>query len=201
MSRANRTRRKRARARKAQIAARANRRRTRGGRWKTPKFWRGASFAWKAVGAVALALGVLSAILSFLPRLSVSPLAAMHEPNPFSTLFAVSNDGPVALNDVECSCKIANLQTTRPDIFIAGNEVADPVVKVLEPNEKTTTRCKPLSVGAPGMFVVPQGADVLIIVSYGPSFVPWRMSKNFRFMSAYDSNGKIQWFPMANDKK
>jgi hypothetical protein len=89
MSRAGRSKRKQAKARKAPIAVRPRSRLHTRPRWMRAleQAWRGVSFVWKVVGGVLLLLGGISTLHFYTTRISITPGATVSERDPFAPSF------------------------------------------------------------------------------------------------------------------
>jgi hypothetical protein len=148
-------------------------------------------------------LGLVTAILYFNARISVTPgpILKTDDPfiaDPFTTTFTLSNDGPFSIYDLEFSCLHNRVDVNDPTgpVSMINTRGTDEVnnynvkVKEVRASEKTTTACyfPPWNVRA---------ADVSIEVTYRPSFSFWRKTQLFRFVTKIQSDGSYQWLPLA----
>jgi hypothetical protein len=153
------------------------------------------AITWKlivgTVSGVGLLLGLVTAILSLLPRLSVSNLESLDPDDPFSTPFVVSNDGVLGINDVVLSCILVRLESATQHWAVEGFRSVGyaPTIPRLDPGEQGTAPCNP-AVGLKA-----SAADIEVVVSYRPDYVPWKKERPFRFVTVSSKDGKLHWIP------
>jgi hypothetical protein len=157
--------------------------------------------SWKILVAAGTILGLITAILYFTARVSVTPgpILKASDPSiadPFTTTFTLSNDGAFSIYNLEFSCvhnRIVVNDSTGPVSVIntrGTDEFYDWNVEEVRASEKTSTICyfPPYDI---------RDADVSIEVVYRPSFSFWRKTQQFRFVTEIHSDGSYQWLPMA----
>lgn len=161
---------------------------------ETTPLQRTISKSWKViVGGIALlttSLGIVTGYLSLVPKISVSQNYPLNPSDLFSTPFIVSNDGPMAINRVQVSCEIgpsetagiSNLSLTQPALQNLGT---------MEPGERGTYPC-----GLPQSLIAGMEVpDVVFVIKFRPNFVPWHLTRKFRFVRLRAMNGDMFWFP------
>ncbi|MHB8527047.1 MAG: hypothetical protein ACYDD2_12920 [Candidatus Acidiferrales bacterium] len=153
------------------------------------------------LGAIAV-VGFLIAVHTLWPRVTVQSGAPLKTSDPFGTTFVFSNVGPLAVMDVQFSCKM-DFEDANQNIFANNTEFNRAYsVSRLSPNDETTVGCNFPSDGFQS-FVTSAPilrADATINVSFRGSFIPWRTERSFKFLAAKDSNGEFHWIPLAATK-
>ena len=115
----------------------------------------------RLLGVLATLFGVYVGFLNLVPRITVTPQAALVSTDAFSAPFVVSNDGFLPIYDVHCFCSPRKVRYRKPgsrgglEIVIEGadeNETggveAPFVAKKLSPGQRATFPCpfpKPVS--------------------------------------------------------
>jgi hypothetical protein len=153
---------------------------------------------WRIIGAVlsgtCVLLGLLTGVLTLLPRLSVSNLEALNPADPFTTPFVVSNDGYLGVNNVRFSCLLYSLLNEKQHIVMRGGaesiNYASPVRR-LPAGERATIPCYPFMKTAR----TPSRIDIAVNVTYRPDYVPWSKADHYRFVATDGSDGKLHWLP------
>jgi hypothetical protein len=152
--------------------------------------------------AIALAVGLY---LSFSPRLSVSASDPRVPTNPFSAEFTISNDGPLAIHDVDVAYALGRLRLDWGPIientplnpsdpsFAAIIKQGRPMTVLLNPTEKLTTTFQ-----LPGSKQLPLSeVDIAIWISFRPDWLFWRQEKRFRFTSKRSFDRTWHWQSQA----
>jgi hypothetical protein len=158
-----------------------------------------ASLFWKFVVVLSVIVGLIAALLTFLPRLSMSSSESLDPSTPFSTPFVVSNDGLLSINDVTCYCLIRRVVIAdRGDITVSNNIVYSDSLPVpnLAPGEKTTVSCPPLLPSEPRI----TRADMDIVLRFRPYGLPWYREKAFRFTTEIASDKRLHWYPRSGSQ-
>ena len=154
-------------------------------------------------------LSLISGISWFIPKITVSPANSLDNSNPFLTPFTISNDGYLSIYDVQFMCAVKEIKginmKTKIPLVISGAENFKSkmhskfhVAEVIAPNEKYT-QVMPL----PNFFLHYQikHADIAILVSFRPiKWFPLKKEKNYRFITAQNINGHLQWYPQPIKK-
>jgi hypothetical protein len=165
-----------------------------------PRYWlrRSLSWAWKAVVAFSIVLGVIAAVVSFLPRVSVSSSESLNPQTPFAAPFVVSNDGVIKITDVSTQMLVRRVMVAvGKDIVIEDNKLFDshPIpIPELDSGKKYTVNY-PLLIGE-GTPIAK--ADVDITVIFRVPFLPWKQSKTYKFTTEIASDKTLHWFPRAD---
>ena len=137
------------------------------------------------VGYFLAALGFVTGYLSLVPRISVSDTPAFDITDPFGGPFIVSNDGPLGINRIDMSCYAIKVETAdhRGKLEDVGAKNFIPTITGMEVGEKASLPC---DFGLREMFHVEKTgpldfADIVLIVKFRPDFVPWRITREFRY--------------------
>jgi hypothetical protein len=138
--------------------------------------------------------GIIVAILTLLPRASVSPDELHNPSDPFSAPFIVANDGYVDLNDVTFTCSPVKVLSSRQwEIRAddgAGFSDASFNVGTLGPDGRTTVFCNLTRFISVGPI---QDAHIRIILSFRPEWLPFRRSIKRDFVLSKDASGHFHW--------
>lgn len=160
-------------------------------RQETKRWWSAIPIGWRVFLGVGVFLGFWSAFFSLLPSISVSPSTPSNPSAVMTTSFTLSNDGYLSLVDVKIVCGVNSINF-RGGGGIQGIGFTTPrlAANKLEPNEKYTFSCEfILNEDAPIV-----SADIVILVSYQPSFLFWRQTSKHRFITHRTSGGRLRWF-------
>lgn len=153
---------------------------------------------WLLAGATLL--GGFAAIVTFLPKVSVTISQPLDAKNPFSVSFTITNDSFIPLNEVNVSLGIGQVTTapTKPDpnfIPTFSSRIVRPEWKnhALGVGEKFTITVN--DIFTPGdSSVKVTGADLAIIVDYHPWFTPINKEKIFRFKGKPITHNFFYWY-------
>jgi hypothetical protein len=145
------------------------------------------------LGIIGFFVGVISLALWFpwyWPTLSVKTSSETVAPSAGMPLsFAIEDTGAMKAHSVRYRCYFAHLHSPRPQ-EVTFNDVDTgeaPVADVLLPNDPVEVSC--IRVGAPAV-----EADVVILVSFRPSF-DWRRSSGCgRYILDKNTAGQLAWF-------
>jgi hypothetical protein len=152
---------------------------------------------WALIGGAAV-LVTLSGGLALFPRISVSSAASLEPHNPFATVFIISNDGYFSIHDATFRCVILNAEDESHARVIAPQGIQPTNLNIPEigAGEKSTHACP-----WPFKFETPMlSADLIFLVSYRPSLIPWRQEKAFRFGTAKNKDGQLIWLPRSKSE-
>jgi hypothetical protein len=155
----------------------------------------------------AVLLGILVALLSFVPRVTIVSTGSVDAENPFSVGFTITNTSPmpVPLNDVNVRVSIGQSLTEplpfKPPRKFTSADTAftfqDWVGHKLQIDESfTITLVHLIALGKVPPYVPARlsGADVALIVEYRPWILPWHVRRIQRFVTARQSDGKLYWY-------
>lgn len=151
-----------------------------------------------AVWGVALTTWVV-----FNPRVFVLPSGIALDPdNPVFSPFVVQNQGYLAIYDVSVSCSVKYLKLPG-DIHVVGqgdytNRFSDPkqVASVIAPGEEYTILL-PLT-GLEHNRI--ENADIAIVLSFKPRWLPWQRETLHRFVATQGKDGQWYWFQQPINK-
>jgi len=147
--------------------------------------------------AVLAVLASLSAILSFLPRISVNPVASVDPHAAFGTIFSLKNDGVTSLHNVNFSlCPGRVYEPTNNAAFIGGKiSAADWHFDELAPGDSVGLPFDRVFTGFPNALV-----DAVIVIRFRPDWWPLTKQRKFRFASQRAVDGTWQWkeLPVGN---
>ncbi len=146
---------------------------------------------------------VLTTWVVFNPRVFVlSSGVALDPNNPAFSPFVVQNQGYLAIYDVNVSCSVKHLKLAG-DIHVVGlgdyaNRFSDPkqVASVIAPGEQYTILL-PLT-GMKHNKI--ENADIAIVLSFKPQWLPWRRNTLHRFISTQSKDGQWHWFQQPINK-
>lgn len=151
---------------------------------------------WKTTLYILGIFAIIAGVMSFLPKISVTPAEPLDPSNPFSAPFIISNEGVLALHSVSYRVHIREVQSEdggKVIIYKKGITVSDFLISYFSPGEKATT-----GVPFPFKFQTPiKSADITFVVIYRPDSLPWHGEQRFRFGLAKKSNNSWIWLPRA----
>jgi hypothetical protein len=161
----------------------------------------------------SIVMTLVAGAFYFLPRVTIDPSGAYDPSNPSPITFTISNINIVPLRDVQvaiCLCYIKapagspqiefrGAEAGRGETPIecngpAGAKVAGPwFVRWLDTDERYQVALE----DAVRLAQIRQSerANITIAVIYSPWWMPWRATKEFRFVAKRRSDGKIYWTP------
>jgi hypothetical protein len=152
--------------------------------------------AWKYLGALITVFSLYTSAPALITRLSINPSSSLDPADALSTPFAVSNDGNYDLHEVKYACVYIDL-TLR-----SGSKISTPgpygdwlggfttnlmATDILEPTVKRNIQCP-----TGGFGPITQG-NIIVIVSYRPSWWPFRYQKHKHFVTARAADGSLVW--------
>lgn len=148
----------------------------------------------KIAAAIALFLTVAGSYFSFSPKISVEASYPMESKNLFTTPFVISNDGILPIHSVSHTVIVRNaVNEIGGTVIIPKGYKPIDLMPVLQPGEKSTT-------GIPNPFGNIVSGDIDFVVTYRPSFIPWRQTKIFRFGGSKESDSKLIWRHRASSE-
>jgi hypothetical protein len=166
---------------------------------------------WKAtvavVGTIAAFVGFASAVVTFLPRLTVESGGPTDPSSPYPIPFVITNTGIIPMSQVQPMvglCDIyygepKNLPERCPKILtflVFGPWFANK----LAPDERYTIHLNEFLNITGAKFAA---ADLSIKIEYYPWFLtlwPFHRAKEFRFQTALGTDGKLSWKARPLDK-
>ena len=140
-------------------------------------------------------VGGLAAIIVFLPRPMVSaPSTPFDKTNPFSVSFDIANSGYVPLWDCGVSLGVGQI------INIKGSHLDPSFIPTFESRmvnpawqHHRLAMDERFTVALTDFFDKAIAADIALIVSYKPWFVPIHREKIFRFVTFKQADGHSYW--------
>ena len=155
---------------------------------------------WAGVVALGVLLGILSAIYTFLPKISITPTSTLDPSNPFQTPFVLVNESPLPLNSVGVGILVVEL------VDDAGNQMLKNVkLRAADPHfGGIPTHLKPrqkVPIGLENYIAHMSGVKTVILqmeVHYKPMFYPKSIDETFKFKALKSTWGEMIWFPLAN---
>lgn len=144
-----------------------------------------------AIGLPSIAVTLAASLPYYLPKLSIDPSTSSFSAMAlFPARFTIFNQGFIGLHSVEVRCHVLKIQNSRVTLT---NAVLPPIpVSVLiEPFRRVDFTCPHTALdnveGA-------QTADIVLVVTYRPSFTWMRTTRCDRFASNRNANGITEWF-------
>lgn len=173
----------------------------------------------KMFSVFVTAMGLAAAVVTFWPRLTVSPSGLYDEQNPYSEIFTVLNTGFLPLYDVTIAIGFCSFETEKRNDLTFSNNNCDgglPHIRLSTPwwETKQFLRDEPFSVTLTDALNVAtdtyksthpnvimgfkllsrlKRADAIVIVAYRPMLYPWLVQSAFRFLAEEQPNGKLLW--------
>jgi|SRR5215213_92462 len=166
---------------------------------------------WAAIGSLALVLGIVASVYTFVSKVSVSPSTQPDQRKPQSSFCILKNDSvlPICCVDFRYRWKALRYINNDPVLypnqwFEAQDTSADTAlpgigISELAAGQETTVPCsffpgwehfvKGAKLGEVG------SATLVIEVSYNPKYLPWRQAKRFQFRANRDVDGNFAWVP------
>jgi hypothetical protein len=149
----------------------------------------------------ATLLGIPAFVLMVLPRVYVpTPSGPVDPNNVLSVSSEISNTGYVPLNDVSASMVAGEIHGPEGGASMVGKLKPNgaPAFNIHFPIQKNQHHY----LGLDGKFTINpenqlsgaiESADIAIVVSYEPWFIPIKREKMFRFVAKKDARGRIYW--------
>lgn len=148
------------------------------------------------IGLLSAVLGIVSGWVALVPHVSATQTQPLNLSDPFSTPFIVSNDGPLAIRDVNFECYSFSIRTQGPppsEIKNIGFVPMDASLLRMKPGERATVPCFfPITSDDPL-----QSADVVLLVRFKIAFIPWLpcCENDYRFQTSRAGDKNLYWFP------
>jgi hypothetical protein len=144
--------------------------------------------------------GVVGLVINFQTRISISSDSAIDPANIFTAPFTVSNDGSFDLHNVSSRCipiKVLSPSTGATIVSpgppypekLGGMQYPSMSIDLLPPTGKHTFTC-PMPFVKTGI----TSADIIISVSYRPSWWLWEYQVHKRFMTAHGDDKPTKWY-------
>jgi hypothetical protein len=156
---------------------------------------------WGTILAVATLIGVPAALLTLLPRITVTPSDPVDPANSLSASFTIANNNFIPLRHVTAYVSVGQIVSTGHDLdpsFIPGFK-----------NRLFLDRWQNHYLGVDEKFTITPNdiihkdqasdADIAIAVEYHVWILPWSNEKTFRFRTERQSDGKVYWYSAPMD--
>ncbi|MBN2181434.1 MAG: hypothetical protein JW715_05935 [Sedimentisphaerales bacterium] len=156
------------------------------------------------ISVIIALVGLGSAILSFLPKISLSPEVSLNSSNPFEIIFTLSNDGPFKIKNITYEINVLHLSSDgSPNIEMHGNRNVkfvhtEPEIPELKSGEKTSLR---RALPIKGNNILINNCEIEIFVSFKPSGWPFKKNRRFRYLAVKDQNNQWHWTHRASSEK
>jgi hypothetical protein len=148
-------------------------------------------------------LGIVSSVIAIYgllsSRVTVSPSSPLMPQDPFSTMFTISNDGPLAIYDVYASCHVNVVRgVSVGELHMEGDggEINYKEAEEIDSGDKINLSCFKDQVEASKPWL---SGDVDINVSYRPSFYPGHQERKARFIGERGADGGLHWFQQPTE--
>ncbi len=152
---------------------------------------------WKILVGVSVVLTVVVGVLQFSSRISVLPTTPINPSDSFSVPFIVKNEGLLAIYDVKFSCHYDQIKDLNENTWTNASQVNVHRVREIGAGQQATVTCNKIRGD-----ITFAHADMSIIVSFRPSFIPWRKEPlPVRFIVERGSDGQLYWLPQPEDKQ
>jgi hypothetical protein len=178
-----------------------------------PQWWKR---NWKralAIGAFVVgAVGFASAIVTFLPRFAVDAPSPFDSLQPLSLPFTITNNSIIPLWDVQPYvglCAVVFWGPKTGEVIWKGEHPCDGPLDVLFRNPnlfvRRFTTDEKLVVHIEDIIrpIIQRmnndrrmkSAVISIVLEFQPWFIPWQTTKQFRFSTREEPDGKLSWVP------
>jgi hypothetical protein len=153
----------------------------------------------KFAASVALILAIVETYYAFSPKISITPTELIDTLNPYSTPFIIKNESLLPLRSIEPVWKFREIisKNGKP-IYFNGPYVrtVSPAIPSLESGEST-------SIFLPELYKPIKEAkslnhlDIEVVVLYRPYLLPYKRSKELRFVTIKGAGNTFRWITKA----
>jgi hypothetical protein len=149
--------------------------------------------------AVATIFGAGIAALVLLPRVVVDSSVPVDPSNPLSSSFTIINTGYIPLRDINISIGIGQIVTEPAQID--PNFIPSFKSRLIRPewmhhrlymDDRFTITIGDIFSLGPSIRL--SGADIAIVVSYNPWFIPIKKEKILRYVTKKQTDGRLYWY-------
>ena len=155
--------------------------------------------------ALTAAVGVVVSALTLLPRISVAPSDPVDSRNPLSSSFTIQNNNFIPLHHVMVMIGLRQINPVSDAPFSLDPKAPPARLVAPEWTDHDLAMDDKFSISLDQLFHAPDvvldtpdkrpgSADLDIIVSYQPWFLPWTREKRFRFKTYKQTNGVFYWY-------
>jgi hypothetical protein len=152
---------------------------------KTPK-WK---LLLEGFGIISALFGIMAAISTFLPKLSVDTSGSLRPQDPAGTVFWLSNDGVFPIHDVFVRCLFPKIEGAA-SIYGLNIGPGFPLAKTLSAGHKLTVPCAHMLETEPGVVA---NAELTILIDYRPDWVWWHRHAEFPMRAEKTITGQWIW--------
>jgi len=170
----------------------------------------------KVLAGIVTLIGIVSAIVPFLPRMTVVSSGVFDVENPYSESFTITNTGLIPLWHLTPGIKFCFIKTK--DQEFSANSKCDDLSGLLllahgwfdhtlqEDEPYQITLSDTINSGIPNPIASLktlsdlEGTDLIIVVNYQAWFIPMNRRMGFRFVAEKQYNNKIMWKPRPLDQ-
>lgn len=149
--------------------------------------------------AVATLLGTALAAVALLPRIIVDSSVPVDPNNPMSASFTIINSSVIPLENIRVALGIGQIVTGSKQIdpnFIPSFESRIARTnwnhRRLSVDERYTVTIGDIFQLGAGVNL--SGADIAIVVTYNPWFIPINRDKVVRFVTKMQTDGRLYWY-------
>lgn len=153
---------------------------------------------------ISAILGVVSGWVSLIPHVTVTQNQALDPSRPLTTPFVITNEGPLAIRDVNFFCTPYNIQT-RSGGGLGSTNVGFTQSSLwpglMQPGEQGTIECLTgVEIGSKQDPIVL--GEVGITVTFKAWYVPFKtFERKSRFVTQSDPEGRLYWYPQPAKRK
>ena len=155
---------------------------------------------WRWLCAICGAILTIAGIYyNYSSKLTIEAEVSLNPQDPFATPFSIRNDSIFDLRSVHCETFIRKLRTLKDGDVIGDSSLIGilPPIPNLESGESTTFFVSANQIGYDSPYCY---ADVEIIVSFRPVFLPYRKTVDSRFSTEIAIDGTLHWIQRAKSE-
>jgi hypothetical protein len=146
---------------------------------------------WTVFVGIATIVGLVVALLAFLPRVTVTPSDPVNSSNPFSAAFTIQDTGVVTLNDVSTYVGLGQILTNGAKVDQIVPTFGSRLTMTPAWQNHTLPMDATLTITPMDVFVrIPAFpvrqttfADIAVVIKYKPWIMPFHREKVFRFVT------------------
>jgi len=144
----------------------------------------------RILSSAIVCLGAFSAIVNFLPKLSIYPASSLNPHDAFGTIFSLKNDGVASLHDISFSYCPGTVYEPSDNATVSGGKIVIGNWRVgeLSAGDSVGLPFENTFSGFPNAKI-----DMVLVIHFRPDWWPWTRQKRFRFQSERATDGTWQW--------
>lgn len=152
------------------------------------------------IGSIILGIiGIIGTLYNFSPKLTIDSGDSLNPQDPFATRFSIKNDSIFSLYSIHRKTFIRKLRTLKDGDVIGDSSLVGilPPIPVLVAGEPSTfsVAADQIAYDSPYCY-----ADIEIVVSFRPAFLPYRKTIAARFSTEKAIDGTLHWLPRAKSE-